>query len=154
MSDSNVRTSCVVRRPTAADEPRILEILRHANYHRIGGSEMAEFPLADCFVADVRGTVAGVAGYRILDAENAKTTLMVVDPVFRGLGVGHALQRARMDFLRSRGLKYLTTNCDDAAVIDWYCRHFGYEPTGARVPKTEDFGLADQTEWTTLRCRL
>lgn len=145
---------CLVRRPEPAEWPRIEAILRHANYHRIGGSEMPSFPLEDCFVAEVDGAIAGVAGYRILDAENAKTTLMVVDPAFRGSGVGYALQRARMDYLRARGLKYLTTNCDDQPVIDWYCRHFGYAPTGARVPKTEDFGLPDQKEWITLRCAL
>lgn len=143
-----------IRRPTPDDWPRIIEILRHANYHHIGGPEMREFPLEDCFVAETGGRIAGVAGYRILDAENAKTTLMVVDPAYRGLGVGLVLQRARMDFLRSRGIRFLTTNCDDPAVIAWYCKHFGYEPTGDRVPKVADFGLADKTEWTTIRCRL
>lgn len=144
----------VVRRPVEADWPRILEILRHANYHRIGGSEMASFPLEDCFVAEVGGVIAGVAGYRILDADNAKTTLMVVDPAYRRYGIGLLLQRERMAFLKARGIKFLTTNCDDPAVIDWYCRHFGYVPTGDRVPKTEDFGLPDKREWITLRCRL
>lgn len=144
----------VVRRPVEADWPRILDILRHANYHHIGGSEMASFPLEDCFVAEIGGVIAGVAGYRVLDAENAKTTLMVVDPAYRRYGIGLALQRERMAFLKARGIKFLTTNCDDAAVIDWYCRHFGYAPTGDRVPKTEDFGLPDKHEWITLRCRL
>lgn len=145
---------CQVRRPVAADEPRILQILEHANYHRIGGTEMAEFPLADCFVAEVAGRIAGVAGYRVLDAQNAKTTLMVVDPAFRGLGVGLVLQKARMDFLRGLGVRLLFTNCDDEAVIAWYERHFGYRRTGGRIPKTEPFGLADKSEWITLRCEL
>ncbi len=145
---------CRVRRPVAADMPRVLEILEHANYHRIGGTEMAEFPPADCFVAEVGGQIAGVAGYRVLDALNAKTTLMVVDPAFRGLGVGLVLQKARMDFLRGLGVRFLSTNCDDETVIAWYERHFGYRRTGGRIPKTEPFGLADKTEWITLRCEL
>ncbi|MGA3171652.1 MAG: GNAT family N-acetyltransferase [Chthoniobacteraceae bacterium] len=142
------------RRPVEADWPRIIEILEHANYHRIGGSEMERFPLEDAFVVELDGQVAGVCGYRILDAENAKTTLMVVDPAYRGKGLGLVLQRARMDYLRECGLRYLFTNCDDDEVIAWYERHFGYRKTGGRVPKTEDFGLAEKSEWITLRCEL
>lgn len=143
-----------VRKPTEADWPRILEILEHANYHRIGGSEMESFPLSDCFVAEVDGRVAGVAGYRVLNAREAKTTLMVVDPASRSLGLGLVLQRARMDFLKSLGVERLFTNCDDVKVIDWYARHFGYRPTGSKILKTETFGLPDVGEWTTLVCEL
>lgn len=143
-----------IRRPVEADWPRILEILAHANYHHIGGSEMERFPLGDAFVVEYDGLVAGVCGYRVLDAENSKTTLMVVDPAYRGKGLGLVLQRARMDFLRAQGLKYLYTNCDDDEVIAWYERHFGYRKTGGKIPKTEDFGLAEKSEWTTLRCEL
>ncbi len=143
-----------IRRPTEADWPRMLEILEMVNYHRIGGSEMAAFPLSDCFVAEIDGQLAGLAGYRILDTEEAKTTLMAVDPAFRGAGIGLRLQQARMDFLREKGLRRLYTNCDDEQVIRWYARHFGYRPTGARIPKTEPFGLPDQTEWTTIVCDL
>jgi GNAT superfamily N-acetyltransferase len=132
----------------------MLEILAHANYDHIGGSEMEQFPLEDAFVAEWEGRIAGLCGYRILDAENAKTTLMVVDPAYRGKGLGIVLQRARMDHLRQRGLRYLYTNCDDESVIAWYERHFGYEKTGGTIPKTEDFGLAEKREWTTLRCIL
>ena len=144
----------VIRRATEEDWPRILTILKFANYHHIGGSEMESFPLEDCFVAEVGGVVAGVAGYRILTDREAKTTLMVVDPAFRSLGLGIYLQKARMDFLRARGIEFLTTNCDDPKVMDWYARHFGYAPTGAKVPKTESFGLDHVSEWTTIRCRL
>jgi GNAT superfamily N-acetyltransferase len=143
-----------VRRPVEADWPRIIEILEHANYHHIGGSEMERFPLEDAFVVELDGRIAGVCGYRILDAGNAKTTLMVVDPAYRGKGLGLVLQRARMDYLRAQGLRYLYTNCDDEEVIAWYQRHFGYRKTGERVPKTEDFGLAGKSEWITLRCEL
>jgi GNAT superfamily N-acetyltransferase len=143
-----------IRRPVEADWPRILEILEHANYHHIGGSEMERFPLGDAFVVELGGRIAGVCGYRVLDAENAKTTLMVVDPAFRGKGLGLVLQRARMDWLRAQGLRYLHTNCDDEQVIAWYERHFGYRRTGGRVPKTEDFGLAEKSEWISLRCEL
>lgn len=132
----------------------MVEILKCVNYHRIGGTEMAEFPLSDCFVAEWNGRIAGLAGYRILDGEKAKTTLMAVDPAYRGKGIGLHLQQARMDFLRKRGIRYLYTNCDDESVIDWYERHFGYRRTANRIPKTESFGLADKNEWITLICTL
>lgn len=135
--------------------PRILEILRTVNYHRIGGAEMPAFPLEDCFVARLDdGRIAGVAGYRILDERTAKTTLLAVDPAFRRMGVGEALQLARMDFLRTRGIRRLFTNCDDERVIEWYEKHFGYRRTGARIPKVEPFGLPDKTEWITLVAEL
>ena len=137
-----------------ADWPRILEILEQANYHHIGGSEMERFPLEEAFVVEMECRIAGVCGYRILDGDNAKTTLMVVDPAYRGKGLGLVLQRARMDYLKARGLRYLHTNCDDEKVIQWYERHFGYKRTGKRIPKTEDFGLAEQEQWISLRCEL
>ena len=143
-----------VRRPTARDWPRMREILETVNYHRIGGAEMPDFPLELCFVAELDGRIAGLAGYRLLNRTKAKTTLMAVDPACRGRGIGLLLQQARMDFLRARGLRFLYTNCDEEGVIDWYARHFGYQRTGRRVPKVEPFGLPDRHEWITLVCTL
>lgn len=145
----------LVERPTKADLPRIMEILQAVNYHRIGGAEMPAFPLEDCFVARLDdGRIAGVAGYRVLDARTAKTTLLAVDPAFRRMGAGEALQLARMDFLRARGIRQLFTNCDDEQVINWYENHFGYRRTGGRIPKVEPFGRADKNEWITLVAEL
>ena len=68
--------------------------------------------------------------------------------------VGTALQTARQDFLRGRGIKELYTNSDDERVIDWYMRHFGYKPTGKRIPKLESFGRDDKTEWINMKVEL
>lgn len=122
-----------------------------ANFDRIGGAEMPVFPLSDCFVARTQdGRIVGVAGYRILDQHTAKTTLLAVDPVCRRQGIGEALQRARMDFLRAQGIRRLYTNCDDEHVIRWYEAHFGYRRTGERIPKVEPFGRPDKSEWICL----
>ena len=115
---------------------------------------MPEFPLSDCFVAVADGRVVGVAGYKILDATTAKTSLLAVDPEHRGAAVGIALQTARQDFLRAQGIKELYTNSDDERVIDWYMRHFGYKPTGKRIPKLESFGRDDKTEWINMKVEL
>jgi GNAT superfamily N-acetyltransferase len=150
----SVDTRIAVRRPVPQDWPRILEILASANFHRIGCREMEKFPLEDAYVSEVENRVAGVCGYQVLNVESAKTTLMVVDPAYRGMGLGTALHEVRMDYLRGLGLRYLYTNCDDEEVISWIERRFGYRRTGGRVPKTEDFGLPGVREWVTLRCDL
>ena len=143
-----------IRRPGPEDWARILEILETANFHRIGGPEMPSFPLGDCFVAAAGGEVIGVAGYRVLDPTTAKTTLLAVDPAYRGRAVGADLHRARQDFLRRQGIETLYTNVDDSRTAKWYMRHFGYQPTGKRIPKVEPFGRADVCEWTNLMVRL
>ncbi len=143
-----------LKKPQERDWPRILEILRSVNFHRIGGPEMPSFPLQDCFVAEINGHIIGVAGYKILDHQTAKTTLMAVDGNFRRIGAGKALHQARVDYLRTQGIKYLYTNSDDQRVINWYQKHFGYRLTGGSVHKKEPFGLADKSEWTTLVCEL
>ena len=144
----------LIRRPHAHEWPRILDILETVNFHRIGGPEMPSFPLEDCFVAEEGGHVVGVAGYRVLSPHSAKTTLLAVHPDHRTSGAGEALQRARMDHLRSLGVRTLTTNADDPRVIRWYERRFGYRKTGATVPKQEAFGRADKDQWITLEARL
>ncbi len=143
-----------IRRPREQEWERILEILKTANFHHIGGREMPAFPLSDCFVAVAEGRVIGVAGYRILDATTAKTTLLAVDPKHRHDAVGTVLQRARQDFLRGQGIETLYTNADDERVIEWYIRRFGYQPTGKRIPKVESFGRDDRSEWVNLKVEL
>lgn len=143
-----------VRRPRAGDWPQVMELLRSANFHHIGGAEMRRFVPEDCFVAELEGRVVGVAGYAILDAVTAKTTLMVVDASARRLGVGTALQQHRLAYLRQRGIRVLYTNCDDPAVVAWNCRHFGYRPTGRLIPKLEAYGRADKDAWVNLRLEL
>lgn len=144
----------MVRRPRAEDWQQVMALLESANFHRIGGAEMRRFDPEDCFVAEVSGRVAGVAGYAILDPVTAKTTLMVVDAALRRRGVGAALQRHRLDYLRGLGIRVLYTNCDDPAVIAWNCRHFGYVPTGRMLPKQEDYGRRDKDAWINLRLDL
>ena len=143
-----------IRRPDEDDWPRMLEVLETANFHHIGGAEMPAFPLSDCFVAVVGGRIVGVGGYRILDSTTAKTTLLAVDPAYRGRAVGAALQQTRQDFLRRRGIKFLYTNVDDERAIAWYGRRFGYKPTGKRTPKVESFGRDDRHEWINLMVEL
>lgn len=150
MSNFNV-SSVIIRRPEQDDWRRVMELLKTANFHRIGGPEMYRFLPENCFVAAVDGVVEGVAGYEVLQAGTAKTTLLVVAPNARGRGIGTALQHQRLDYLRELGVRTLFTNCDDDRVIAWNCRHFGFRPTGRIISKEEPFGRSNRSFWTNLQ---
>lgn len=144
----------VIRRPKPADWNRVMQMLKDANFHRIGGPEMRRFEPDDCFVAELGDRVVGVAGYAVLDELTAKTTLLAVDRSVRRQGIGSALQHHRLNYLRKRGVQSVYTNCDDPEVVAWNCRHFGFRPTGRMIPKEEPFGRSDRDAWTNLRLEL
>lgn len=139
-----------IERPVESDWPGILEILKAANLHHIGGPEMRTFPLSDCFVAREGSTVVGVCGYRMMDAWTARNTLTAVAPTHRGNGLATRLKRACVDFLADSGVRTLYTNCDRPEVIEWNQREFGFRPTGKLIPKQEDFGRKDADHWVNL----
>jgi N-acetylglutamate synthase-like GNAT family acetyltransferase len=139
-----------IRRPTEADWEGILAVLRPANFAAIGSPEMPTFPLSDCFVAIAEGNVIGVGGYKILDADNAKTSLLAVDPAWRKHGVGAMLQEARLAVMRAAGVCRIYTNTDDQSVIDWLTRRYGFRATGQLIPKICPFGDPAKDHWVNL----
>jgi len=145
--------SVVIEPATPQDRPRIFELLEQANMHHIPSPEMPTVTWENYFVARLDGEVVGFCGYRILSATEGKTELMVVDRECRGLGVGFRLQERRMEEMRSRGVRTLTTNADRPASIGFYQKHFGYRPVGT-VPKEHEFGDPDIGQWTTLQVDL
>ena len=136
-----------IRRPSESDREGILSVLRTANFDAIGSGEMPEFPLSDCFIALAGDKIVGVGGYRILDADTAKTTLLAVDPAWRGHGIGNLLQIARLDVMKAAGVQRIYTNTDDEAVIAWLERRHGFRRSGAIIPKVGPFGRADKDHW-------
>ena len=139
-----------ITRPEPDHWAVILTILKTANFHAIGGAEMPEFPLSECFVALCESRLVGVAGYKILDEKTAKTTLLAVHPDYRRRGIGIQLAQARIECLRNLGIKQVFTNCDNREVISWNERHFGFRKTGKLIPKLEDFGRKDKDHWVNL----
>ena len=139
-----------IDRPRESDWPAILAVLEGANFGAIGSSEIPEFPLSDCFVARMDGGIVGVAGYRILSATEGKTTLLAVRPDLRGRNIGSALQEARLDHMKSLGVKRIFTNTDDPRVVRWACRVYGFRETGQIIPKTHPFGNPEVDHWTNL----
>ena len=144
----------IIRRPSLNDWDQMLSILKKENFDNIGGEEMRDFPLKDCFIA-VRGEeVIGLAGYKILDSNTAKTSLLAVKKEYREMGIGVLLQNTRIQYLRNKNIKVLYTNCDNEKVISWNIRHFGFKKTGKIIPKTESYGLLDKNEWVSLKLYL
>ena len=139
-----------IRRPSESDRAGILAVLRTANFDAVGSSEMPEFPLADCFIAIADGQIVGVGGYRILDADTAKTTLLAVDPAWRGRGVGNLLQARRLDVMKAKGVKRIYTNTDDDAVIAWLERRHGFRRSGEVIAKVHPFGRPDRDHWVNM----
>src|SRR5262245_54610150 len=82
-----------------ADRAAILRVLETANMHRVPSAEMDDFDVGRWHVAVANQGVVGVAGFRLLAAPEGpvgRTTLLVVHPEARGLGIGRALQELRM----------------------------------------------------------
>ncbi len=146
-------TSVLIEPARQADLPEIMAVLKTANMHHIPSPEMPEFDLACAFVARMTGRVVGVAGYKVLSADEAKTTLLAVLPETRRNGIGRKLQERRMDELAALGVRTLTTNADRPDTIVWYENHFGYVRVGT-LPKLHSFGLENVSEWTTLETDL
>jgi GNAT superfamily N-acetyltransferase len=146
-------TTVVIEPACETDLPEIMAVLETANMHHIPSLEMPTFDLACAFVARLDRRVVGVAGYKVLSATEAKTTLLAVLPGARRHGIGRKLQERRMDVLAARGVRTLTTNADRPETIAWYENHFGYAKVGT-LPKLHSFGLAEVGEWTTLETDL
>ena len=135
------------------DVPAILEIMETANMHYVPSPEMPELDWRCFFVARVEGKVVGAAGYKILSATEAKTTLMAVHPDFRKHGIGRLLQERRMLAISEQRIEKLITNADIPETIEWYKKHFGYKEIG-KLKKLHEFGRPDIDEWTTLQTDL
>lgn len=131
------------------DREAILECLRPWNLHHVPSPEMERIELDCFFVAELAGRIVGAAGYTLLAPGHGKTTLLGVLPQHHALGIGAALQEARVEAMAEQGATKITTNADRPQVIAWYKKHWGYREVG-RLPKLHSFGDDAVAEWTTL----
>jgi len=143
----------VIEKARPEDRAAILALLEKANMHVIPSPEMPALTFETYSVARAGGKVVGFCGYKILSPTEAKTELMVVDPEYRGYGIGLRLQERRMLEMLQLGIRKLTTNTDLAPTIAWYKRHFGYREVG-KLKKLHEFGDPEIDEWTTLEVDL
>ena len=131
------------------DLPAILEIMRFFNMHHVPSAEMPMLDLERFFVARIDGKIVGAAGYTMLSPTEGKTTLLGVHPDLSGLGIGKALQVARLEAMYALGAHTVLTNADIPETIAWYKKHFGYREIG-RLKKIHPFGLTQVDHWTTI----
>lgn len=143
------RADVQYRRAAAEDEPALRVVLKTANFDNVPSPEMPELRLENYYVAEVSGTIVGCCGWIVLPDGHGKTTLMAVDPNYRGWGIGQKLQELRMLEMRRLGCSTVITNADIPATITWYQRKFGYRVIGT-LPKEHEFGDPTVDHWTTL----
>jgi len=142
-----------VEKARADDMAGMLAVLQTANMHHVPSEEMPELDWRCCFVAWAGERVVGMSGFKLMSETVGKTTLMAVDPAYRGYGLGTRLQTARLHAMVALSAKTVVTNADRLVTIDWYKKHFAYRQTGT-VPKVHEFGDPDVHEWTTLEMDL
>lgn len=142
-----------IEKASQDDREAILKVMEPWNMHHVPSEEMDELDLSCFFVARVSGKVAGAAGYKLLSSEKGKTTLLGIRPEFSGMGLGRALQDARLEAMYALGVKRVVTNADRPETIIWYKKHYGYREIGS-LKKVCDFSLSDVDHWTTLEMDL
>ncbi|MFZ4525282.1 MAG: GNAT family N-acetyltransferase [Chlorobium sp.] len=131
------------------DYTAILNVMEPWNMHHVPSSEMESIDLSCFFIARIDGHIAGASGYKLLSETEGKTTLLGILPEFSGMGIGRALQDARLDSMFSAGIKRVITNADRPETILWYKKHYGYHEIGT-LKKTCDFSLSAVDHWITL----
>ena len=148
-----------IRKMRAEDLPACMAILEAWNMAPRPPSAEAPEPertgieVANGFVAESDGRIVGACSYIVHSAELAETASLAVDPSFKGGGVGHLLQQARLDEMRKRGIETVRTETDRPETIRWYVERFGYRIVGTN-PKKHAFSLADVDHWTVLELDL
>ncbi|MCW9089570.1 MAG: GNAT family N-acetyltransferase, partial [Gammaproteobacteria bacterium] len=142
-----------IEKANADDYQAILRVMEPWNMHHVPSPEMESLDLDNFYVARIGEAVVGAGGYRILSPEHGKTTLLGIIPEFSGLGIGKALQVARLEAMYRAGVKRVTTNADRPDTILWYKKHFGYREVGS-LTKVAPFSLVDVDHWTTLEMDL
>ena len=142
-----------IEKACPADLPAILEVMRFFNMHHVPSAEMPALDIDRFFVARLDGKIVGAAGYTMLSPTEGKTTLLGVNPELSGLGIGKALQIARLEAMYELGAQTVLTNADIPDTIAWYKKHCGYLEIG-RLKKIHSFGLEHVDHWTTIRMDL
>ena len=148
-----------IRKMRDEDLPACVAILKSWNMApRPPSDDMPEpertgIDVANGFVAEVDGRIVGTCGYIVHSPELAETASLAVDPLFKGVGAGYLLQHARLDEMRRRGIRRVSTESDRPETIRWYVELFGYRVVGTN-PKKHVFSLPDVDVWTVLELDL
>jgi N-acetylglutamate synthase-like GNAT family acetyltransferase len=115
--------------------------------------ERSTIQIEHTFIAEKENKVVGVGSYLLLSDTVAETASLAVDPSQRGTGIGYALQVARIDEMKKRGITRVVTETDRPETIDWYINKFGYKKVGSHKKK-HAFSRTDIDSWTILELEL
>lgn len=115
--------------------------------------ERSGLDLARTFIAEEDGRLVGVASWIRHSDRRGETASLAVDPELRGQGIGYRLQAARLEEMRTAGIRVVRTETDRPATIRWYIEKFGYRKVGQN-PKKHAFSLAGVDTWTVLELEL
>lgn len=153
-------TDVAIRPMREDDREAVIAILKQWNMAPLPMSPDVPDPETTGLVADGTTLVAvagesiiGVASFIEHAGSKAETVSLAVDRSWRGAGVGAKLQRARLEEMKSRGIRQVVTETDRPEVVQWYVRKFGYRVTGIRRKK-HAFSLPDVEHWTVLELSL
>jgi uncharacterized protein (DUF849 family)/N-acetylglutamate synthase-like GNAT family acetyltransferase len=148
-------TRVKIRKMIISDTDAVMSILSKWNMAPIISNsniltpERDRIEINNSFVAVLDNEIVGTCGYYILDSAHAETASLAVNPDVVGCGIGYKLHEARLDEMRSKGIKHVRTETDRPNVIHWYINKFGYRITG-KSPKKHSFGLDIIDHWTIL----
>jgi N-acetylglutamate synthase-like GNAT family acetyltransferase len=138
------------------DVPAAIAILAKWNIAPTPGRVNAERSSIDVersFVAEHDDVILGTASYIMLAPTEAETASLAVDPAALGFGLGYRLQVTRLKAMRREGVRWVRTETDRPATIQWYIEKFGYERAGTN-PKKHTFSLPEVDEWVVLKLDL
>ncbi|MBN2809470.1 MAG: GNAT family N-acetyltransferase [Deltaproteobacteria bacterium] len=157
--DNWAATLATIRKMKPEDLDNVMAILSKWNMapvaadSKIPDPERDRIEIDNTFVAELQGSIVGVASYFILSDNHAETASLAVNPEFLGCGIGFRLQEARLEEMRNRGIQRLRTESDRPEVIHWYVNKFGYRITG-KNHKKHLFGDFNRDHWTVLELDL
>ena len=149
----------LIRKIRESEVPQAMAILEKWNMAPRAATDNEPNPeresliLEHTFVALDCDQMAGVCSYLILSEEEAETASLAVNPLYKGKGIGYALQLARLKEMKKKGFKRVHTETDRPETINWYIKKFGYRKVGIN-PKKPDFSLKNVDYWTVLKLDL
>lgn len=125
-----------IRKMKSEDMEAVIEILSKWNMAPVKFTPEIPEPIRssininNSFVALDGKRIVGVCSYSIHSSELAETASLALEPEYRGKGIGHKLQMARLKEMKEKGVKKLITHADRPETISWYIKKFGYRIIG------------------------
>lgn len=84
----------------------------------------------DIWIAESGGRIAGFIGVVASDSETAQLRWFLIEPEFRGLGLGRRLMSTAMDFCREKGFRHVFLwTFDELDVARHLYSEYGFKPT-------------------------